>query len=276
MRLNHFFAKHPVFSLEDLTLFYATFQSGLKKPGKPNQGTLKALLAYHQKQGHIVRLRRGLYYSIPLGFDKEHYIADQYLIASKITADAIISHHAALQLHGAANSVRFEYTFLTAHTDIRQFKHEGCLYKPVLQPDSLIKTQSTDFGVQTLDRLGMPIQATSLERTLVDVLDRPDLAGGWEEIFKAFESVTYLQVAIMIKYAKLLGNATTSAKVGFLLEQHRDRLMVTNSQLMQLHKMSPRTPHYMDRRKRSNGKVLSDWNLIVPIEILEKHWEENS
>jgi hypothetical protein len=38
--------------------------------------------------------------------------------------------------------------------------------------------------------------------------------------------------------------------------------------------MSPQTPHYMDRQKRSNGKVLKDWNLIVPVDILERNWEE--
>jgi predicted transcriptional regulator of viral defense system len=275
MRLNNFFAKHPIFTTEDIAQFYVSDGPSLHRAGKDNHGTLKALLAYHRKEGHIVRIRRGLYYSIPTGFDKNSYAIDQYLIASKMTDDAIISHHAALQLHGIANSVRFEYTFLTTHADIRTLKHEGCIYKPILQPDSLITAKKTNFSIQTLDRLGMPTLITSLERTLVDILDRPDLSGGWEEIFRAFESVTYIQTGIMIEYAKLLDNATTSAKLGFLLEQYRDQLMITDKQINQLHKMSPRTPHYMDRRKRSNGKVLSDWNLIVPIEILERRWEEN-
>lgn len=30
-----------------------------------NHSTLHNSLAYHQKQGHIIRIRRGLYYSIP-------------------------------------------------------------------------------------------------------------------------------------------------------------------------------------------------------------------
>lgn len=275
MRLNNFFAKHPVFTLEDVGQFYASSRSSTNESQKSNRGTLKALLAYHRKQGHIARIRRGLYYSIPPGLKKESYAVDQYLITSKITNDAIISYHAALQLHGVANTVRFEYTFLTTHADIRSFRHAGCVYKPVLQPDSLVKTENTNFAVEPLDRLGMLMRVTSLERTLVDILDRPDLVGGWEEIFRAFEAVTHLQTAVMIAYAKLLDNATTSAKLGFLLDQHRDRLMITDNQIKELHKMSPQTPHYLDRRKRSNGKVSLDWNLIVPTEILERHWEEN-
>ena len=274
MQLNNFFAKHPVFTLEDISQFYASYRHDNGTSEKSGQGTLKALLAYHQKQGHIVRVRRGLYYSVPLGF-KKTYPIDQYLVTSKLADDAIISHYAALDLNGVAYSVRYEYTFLTTHQDIRSFQHQGCVYKPVLQSESLIKAKKTDFAVETQDRLGMAIKITSLERTLVDILDRPRLAGGWEEIFRAFEAVSYLQIEVMIQYAKLLGNATTSAKLGFLLDQHREQLMVTDKQLNQLKRLSPQTPHYIDRHKRSNGKVLKDWNLIVPVDILERSWEEH-
>jgi predicted transcriptional regulator of viral defense system len=276
MRLNSFFAKHPVFTLEDVTQFYASPHPNERAAEKPNRGTLKALLTHHQKQGRIVHLRRGLYYSIPLGSKTDSYAVDQFLITSKLVDDAVISYHAALQLHGLAYSVRYEYTFLTCHADIRTFRHEGCVYKPVLQPESLIKGNRTTFAVQTIDRLGMPIHVTSLERTLVDILDRPDLAGGWEEIFRAFESITYVQTMTMVQYVKLLNNATTAAKLGFMLDQHRNRLMITDKHINQLRKLAPSTPHYMDRQNRSNGKVLSEWNLIVPVAVLEHRWEEHS
>ena len=43
--------------------------------------------------------------------------------------------------------------------------------------------------METLDRQGLPIRVTGLERTLVDVLDRPALAGGWEEAWRSWEGV---------------------------------------------------------------------------------------
>ena len=67
---------------------------------------------------------------------------------------------------------------------------------------------------------------TSLDRTLVDVLHRPDLAGGWEEVWRSLESVEYFDLDSVLEYALLLENATTAAKVGFFLEQHREPLMV--------------------------------------------------
>ena len=60
----------------------------------------------------------------------------------------------------------------------------------------------------------------------MDVLDRPRHSGGWEEIWRSLESVEFFDVERVVEYALLLDNATTAAKVGFYLEQHRDALMI--------------------------------------------------
>ena len=75
-----------------------------------------------------------------------------------------------------------------------------------------------------------------------------------------------------MRYALLLGNATTTAKVGYFLQQHRDVLMVEESHLARLRKQRPKEPHYTDRRAGS-GKFLADWNLVVPTEVAERSWE---
>jgi predicted transcriptional regulator of viral defense system len=120
----------------------------------------------------------------------------------------------------------------------------------------------------------MSIQVTSLERTLVDVLDRPDLSGSWEEIWRSLESIEFFDLDTVVDYALLLGNATTGAKVGFFLDQHRQPLMVDDLHLKALHKLQPHQPHYLDRAKRKSGRLVSEWNLVVPEEVLERRWGE--
>jgi hypothetical protein len=44
---------------------------------------------------------------------------------------------------------------------------------------------------------------------LVDVLDRPDLSGGWEEIWRSLETIEYFDLDEIVAYARLLDNATT-------------------------------------------------------------------
>ncbi len=72
---------------------------------------------------------------------------------------------------------------------------------------------------------------TSLERTLVDVLVRPDLGGGWEEVWCSLESAEYFDLEQVTDYTLKLRSAAAVAKVGFFLEQHRDALMVEEFQL---------------------------------------------
>lgn len=127
-----------------------------------------------------------------------------------------------------------------------------------------------------MDRSGMEVRVTSLERTMVDVLNRPDLSGGCEEIWRSLESVEFFDLDKVVEYALLLGNATTAAKVGFFLEQHREPLMVKEKYLKSLRSLRPRQPHYLDRDKRKSGRLVSGWNLVVPREVFERTWAEVS
>jgi predicted transcriptional regulator of viral defense system len=121
---------------------------------------------------------------------------------------------------------------------------------------------------------GLELRVTSLERTLVDVLDRPNLSGSWEEIWRSLESVEFFDLDKVVEYALMLENATTGAKVGFFLEQHREPLMVEDRHLKALRDLRPRQPHYLDRTKRNSGRLVSKWNLVVPIEVIERAWGE--
>ena len=100
------------------------------------------------------------------------------------------------------------------------------------------------------------------------------VAANWEEIWRSLESVEFLDLGKVVEYALLLGNATAAAKVGFFLEQHRETLMVEDRHLRALRDLRPRQPHYLDRSKRTPGRLVSEWNLVVPKEVIERSWGE--
>lgn len=109
---------------------------------------------------------------------------------------------------------------------------------------------------------------------MVDLLDRPDLGGGWEEVWRSLESVEYFDLDQAVKYTLLLENATTAAKVGFFLDQHRKALMVEDRHLEPLREHLPERPVYLERSERRSGRLVKAWRLIVPTEILNRSWEE--
>ena len=261
-----FFRKHPVFTGEELA-------KHLSSRGGVGGRAQEALLAYHRKSGRVVRVRRGLYAVIPAGAATDTYPVDPFLVAAKLTADAVLSHHTALEFHGRAYSVHEHFTY-SASRPLGPLTFRSHFFRGARFPQALRREGKEHFGVSTAESAGMELRVTGLERTLVDVLDRPDLSGSWEEIWRSLESVEFFDLDKVVEYALLLGNATTGAKTGFFLEQHREPLMVEDRHLKALHDLRPRQPHYLDRAKRKPGHLVSVWNLVVPREVLERTWGE--
>jgi predicted transcriptional regulator of viral defense system len=116
-------------------------------------------------------------------------------------------------------------------------------------------------------------RVTTLERTLVDVLDAPDRCGGWEEVWRSLEMIEYFDLDAVFSYTQLLGSALTAARVGLYLEQHRELLMVETQHLAALRELAPAQPRYLDSR-REPGKLVKDWNLVVPERVLTRAWAE--
>ncbi len=266
MKLRTFFRTHPVFTVEDFAGF-------LSSDGTHNLRTQESLLTYHAKAGNIVRVRRGLYASVPPGASPENFPIDPFLLASRMTKDAVLAYHTALEFHGKAYSVYEQFTYL-ADKSMPLITFRTHLFKGVRYPQALLRKKTESFDVMRADRSGMAIWVTGLERTFVDVLNRPDLSGSWEEIWRSLETVEYFDLDKVVLYVDLLGNATTAAKVGFFLEQHRDTLMVDEAHLKAFRDRCPRCPHYLERSQRKAGRFVAAWNLVVPEEVYGRSWEE--
>ncbi len=266
MKHEKFFRKHPVFTSKEL-------DDHLSSVGTIGPRSRESLLNYHRKTGHVILIRRGLYAVIPPGSDPDSYPVDPFVVASKLTTDAVLSHHTALEVHGYSYSVR-EYLTYSASRPLSPVNFRSHVFRGVKFPQPLCVAGKVDFSIVTVDRSGLEVRVTSLERTLVDVLDRPDLSGSWEEIWRSLEAVEFFDLDQVVEYALLLGNATTIAKLGFFLEQHRETLMVEERYLETLRDHSPRQPQYLDRSNRKSGKLVGNWNLVVPVELFERTWGE--
>ena len=266
MVVNEFLERHPVFTLKE-------FKAFLDENASENEWTQQNLLAYYKKRGRILGIKRGLYAVVPLGMEPDRFLPDPFLLAARMTKDSVLSYHTALEFYGSAYSVQNRFIYLSRVQGKRLFWREyGFRSAPF--PKALLRKKKESFDVKTEDRRGMPVRVTSLERTMVDVFDRPDLGGGWEEIWRSLDLVDYLNLEEVVKYTLLLDNSTTVAKVGFYLEQNQDRLTVDDSYLNRLRRKMPASPRNMERTGSQPGKFVSAWNLVVPRPVYEKAWEE--
>jgi predicted transcriptional regulator of viral defense system len=255
---EEFFLSHPVFTREE----YARSRLG----GSPR--TADSLLRKHVQSGRIARVRRGLYVSVPAGGAAE--TIDPYLVATKVTEDATVSHHAALQFHGRTYSIWSQVTFLT-RGHARRFHFGPIEYAPVRPATAVADLPDMGGGIETLPSGGGQVRVCTCERAMVDVLHTPALGGGWEEIWRSLEMIEFLDLDAVISYALHLDSATTVARVGLFLEQHRERLFALDAQLERLACHAPRDPRYFDT-SREPGRLVHPWNLIVPAQVLEQSW----
>lgn len=262
-----FFQTHPVFTVGEFKRHHAS-------QGK-TKGTRAAdsLLAYHVKVGRLIKVKRGLYSVVPPGLDTEKYTPDPFLLASRMSSDAVLSHHTALEFYGRAYSVFSKFTYQTNKAP-KPVTFRGMSFQPVKTPEALKRQNKEEFGVKTHDLKGLKVRVSTLERTLVDVMDRPKYSGSWEEKWRSLEMIEFYDLDQVVDYVKLLGNATTAAKVGFFLEQHREELMVSEDYLDELGQLRPKQPHYLERKRNKKSSWVASWNLMVPDEIIERRWAE--
>lgn len=269
MRSDTFFEDHPVFTVHD---FVAARSDA--RAGSGTASTVKNLLAKHVANGRIVRLRRGLYATVPRGVDPDRAGVDPFMLASRLADDATIAYHAALQFHGKAYSLWRRYHYLTDRRR-RPFAFRGDEFVPVQMPAVLRTLADRGGGIERASHAGAWVNVTTLERTMVDALSSPQRCGGWEEVWRSLEMVEFFDIEAVIDYALRLRSAVTVARIGYFLEQHREELMVADAQLVALQRHAPRQPRYFDS-SRSSGRLISRWGLVVPDMVAERRWEEGS
>jgi len=76
------------------------------------------------------------------------------------------------------------------------------------------------FGVSQAFEGGLPLRVTERERTIVDMMDRPDLCGGVAEVVEALRAGwAECEPARVAEYAQRHGGGTVPKRLGFLVEQ---------------------------------------------------------
>jgi predicted transcriptional regulator of viral defense system len=265
MRSSDFFATHPVFTHEEYLA-----ARGDRRDRSPR--TADSLLTRYAAAGKVLHVRRGLYAAVPAGAAPDMFQVDPFLLATKLASDAAVAYHAALQFRGKAYSIWHRFAVLT-RSHVRPLSFQGSEFVGVRPSCALDGLPDLGGGVVAEPHAGGTVRVTTFERTLVDLLDAPELGGGWEEVWRSLEMVEYFDLAAVMDHTLKRGSALTTARVGFFLDQHREELFVEDHHLAVLRAHAPRQPRYLDR-KREAGRLVKPWNLVVPERVIDRSWAE--
>ena len=262
-----FLAVEPVFTSSELVAYLA--DHGESDPFHAARCLEEGWLG----EGRVVVVRSGLFAVVGEGRDPERFQPMPDLVATKMAADAVVSHHSALDFWGVSYSLWFDAVY-SATEPVPPLAFRAMCYRGVRFPQRLIDSGNQHFGVVTRTYADGTVRVTSMERTLVDVLADPDYGGSWDEIYQSVTRADHIDVESVAAYCRLRdGGPALRAKVGFFLDQHRELWGIDNCDLDQFRPKDPGPAVHLDPAPLELTHYVEDWNLVVPVEVVERQWE---
>ncbi|MBS3956447.1 MAG: hypothetical protein KGZ40_02815 [Clostridiales bacterium] len=247
MGVQSYLEVHPVFSLDE-------FRSELGE-----SQTHYNLLMRATRRGLVDRVVRGVYVSRAGQYASVE--PDPFVVATKLAPDTTLVYHSALEAHGLAHSPWRRVQFTTTRR-VRRFAYRGFSYERYDLPSPLKPEGDVRFTT-LLRRPGGVVRVSSRERTLVDAVNRSDLCGGPEEVFRSLASLPFVDSSNVIEYLRALGTSTAVARVGLVLEQRARDWYVAEDDLVVMRDMLGPGPYYFTG-KSETGRWVATWKLYLP------------
>lgn len=185
--------------------------------GSSSGSYVKRILSNMVEHGMLLRVKRGLYYIIPLEQDAETFIPDWHLLSQYLVGDAkyYIGYFSALQIHSLTTQPHLKEQIVVN----KQVKPQTLMVKNI--PFQFIyHNEQHFFGNKKIwiDSFNK-IQCSDLEKTIIDCLFKPQYASGITEIAKAIhKSKDKIDYQKLLEYAKQFNSQAVIKRLGFLLE----------------------------------------------------------
>lgn len=173
------------------------------------------------------RVRRGLYVvgvpdedgtlMFPTSQGMKKQSPDKFLIGSKIRERGFLSHHTALEVHGASQTFGWGTVYVSVSRKKRfsPFEYRGVMYTP-------ISARNPSLGISKVKHRGQEIMVSSPERTFIDCLDRVDLGGGWEEVLKGISQLRLRDSTLFVQLLEERENQTLVRRAGLVLDRFNE------------------------------------------------------
>jgi len=214
------------------------------------------------KKGLIKRSKNGIYIFDPhsFGLDLENYLEDPFFILKNQVEPYFVSHYSALMLHGLAQQWTNRY-FITTFKRIKPVHNEFYSIKPV------IVLRENFFGFIETKYGNELIKVSDLERTVLDIMNKPEYAGGFGEVITCLLDIEKLNFNIIDEYLKKLNKKILYHRIGYLFDSpvFKANFDIPNDFLEEI-KRHIHSITYFDRLTKT-GDFNNTWKVYVPRKI---------
>ncbi len=227
-----------------------------------SESALKELLSDMVKRGLLMRLKKGLYYTIPYEQKAETFMPDWHLIAGYLVKDSehYIGYYSALQIYNLITQPSLKEQIIVS----KQIRPSIIKIKNV--PFQFIyhnKNHFFGFKKIWIDNYHK-VFCSDLEKTLIDCLFKPDYAGGIVEIARAiYISKDKIKYNKLLEYVEKFQSQAVLKRLGFLLEA----LEIETDIIEKLQKTKTMSYVLLDTELPQTGKMISRWSIQQNLEI---------
>ena len=216
-----------------------------------NSKTAESFLSRSLKKGYIKRVKQNYY--VAMDIVNKSPIYNKYIIATKLNHSNYISYHSALEYRGLNNQV-FNEVVYSGNNRVNDFEFEYITYHFV-QSKCDLQIESNYDGVRI----------TSIERTMIDCIDQIGLAGGIEEIYRAFSSIHNINENKLLEILNFYNKRVLYQRAGYILETFKDSLGINDAALDYIQSKIGSSKCYLNASKKIANTVLDKkWNVCVP------------
>lgn len=214
--------------------------------------TINTYLSDASKNGKINRIKRGVYL-LP-------NIRNKFVIATQTINNGYIAFHTALEFHGLHTSTP-DCVQIASKNRFRFFQFNF---------NTFVRTpQTASTGVLEYKTPEGNIKCTSITRTLVDCILRPDLSGGPQELWNAFlvispKDIDYKELRQILEE---IDTKSIYQKVGYYFNRFQNQTGAPDDFLEFCRKKCKNVVCKIQIEQ--NGKFNKEWNAIVPAELDE-------
>lgn len=228
------------------------FVSGKEMFQTRNKETASSLLYKYKKRNIITKVRKNVYLPTnPLdGFVDEN----KYEIGCNAISGAYISYHSAMEYYGLQNQV-FNRIYLSAPARFRPFVFDFVEY--MYAPDK--------FQEGILEKKNN-VRVTNIERTIIDCIDRLDLAGGIEELIYNLELIDEVDESKILHYLSLHKKQVLYQKAGLILST-QSQMKLSEDFFKICLANTGKSVRYLTDKSESRVYV-PKWKLCVPQYVL--------
>lgn len=216
-----------------------------------SSASAKMLMQNYMSRGLVSSVRRNLFAANDLATGLP--IPTRYEIGSRITPTSYISYHSALEYHGFAQQLGF-VVYVASKKKFRPFSFNDYDYQYC---QSFMEEGVINPMTDTL------VSVTNVERTIVDCVDRIDLAGGWEEMLSSLEMIYRPDFTLIELYLKKYGKKTLYAKMGLMAEYFSLQWNTPKEFITKCSEICKRHLSYFTAKEESRA-YNKTWNIYVP------------